>query len=96
MKGKFIHIVKYVFLKIFAVFWPYWKLEFCYLHYSWEPTSEYEHYNGPDYGWCWLENLYNHTNLATYCYDDVHYDHRHGRFYSIKACNPDEDPKDKE
>ena len=92
MKGTFMHVALFFNICCLLILLDTWN----FVTYSWKPTTEYEHYNGPDYGWCWLDNLYSRTNLASYCYDDVHYDHRHGRFYSSKACNPDEDPKDKE
>ena len=62
-----------------------------------EPTSDdYDYGGGPDYGWCWLENLYDQNEPSSYCYDDTYYSRRHGRFYSSKACNPAETPLDKE
>jgi len=60
-------------------------------------TTDYDYYGGgPDYGWCWLENLYDQNEPSSYCFNDAYYSRRHGRFYSSKACNPDEQPLEKE
>ena len=66
-------------------------------YFSENATSDYDYYGGgPDYGWCWLENLYDQREPSSYCFDDVYYSRRHGRFHSRKACNPDEEPLEKE
>jgi len=54
-------------------------------------------YDGlPDLGWCFLENIFDQNEPSSYCYDDVQFSRRHGRFYSSKACDPDQKPLDKE
>jgi len=50
----------------------------------------------PDLGWCFLENIYDQREPSSYCFDDVSFSKRHGRFWSSKACNPEEKPLDKE
>jgi len=50
----------------------------------------------PDHGWCFLENIYDEREPSSYCFDDVSFSKRHGRFWSSKACDPNEKPLDKE
>jgi len=48
------------------------------------------------FGWCFLENIIVHGDLHNKmergCYRDMRFSERHGRFYSYKACDPEQKP----
>jgi len=47
------------------------------------------------FGWCFLENMhYDTSKPKTYCYGDVRFSGRFGRFYSHQACDPKQKPSD--
>jgi hypothetical protein len=42
------------------------------------------------YGWCFLENIEDPTDPTKNCYTDALWSHTHGRFWSHRACVPEE------
>merc|ERR1719495_2996115 len=55
------------------------------------------------FGWCFLENMWADPMdgpdmkrpYSVYCYRDVLFSRRHGRFYSYMACDPKQKPSNK-
>jgi len=60
------------------------------------PFENDDYFDLPDLGWCFLENIFDPSEPSSYCFDDVIFSRRHGRFYSSKACDPNQKPLDKE
>jgi len=48
------------------------------------------------FGWCFLENVYDASNPEKYCYGDVMYSRRFGKFFSYQACDSKQKPSDKD
>lgn len=44
----------------------------------------------PSYGWCFLENIEDPSDPTKNCFADALWSHTHGRFWSHRACVPDD------